>query len=319
MKRLKLSNIMLLIIFILISSCSGISTINKQKSSENVTQKQNGPSVKHMIVHPGMAVFTKFDLPTYVKQTPVLKCGEKEYEYYTQNQKALVVLGVGYFTKDLQQDCYWKAPNYEQKIATIQILPYKFPAARIHVDKKRVFLSKKDLARVKRERAMLQQIYDDSSSAPFFTEAFLSPLESVITSPYGERRIFNNKKKSYHLGIDFRARIGKPIRLSNDGKVVFAGDLFYTGNTVIVDHGMNIFTVYGHMSELKTQTGDFLHKGDIVGLAGMTGRSSGPHLHWGVKLHKEWINGFTLINASHVLQAELIKERDKSQNLVQDK
>ena len=131
-----------------------------------------------------------------------------------------------------------------------------------------------------------------------FNEPFEVPLDSYITSHYGNRRLFNNKKRSQHLGNDFRAAVGVPIPVANKGKVVFTGNLFYSGNVVIVDHGLNIFTAYGHLSKINVQEGMIVNKGTIVGLAGKTGRVSGPHLHWGVKINGSWIDGFSLVEES---------------------
>ena len=120
------------------------------------------------------------------------------------------------------------------------------------------------------------------------------PLNSVITSIYGIKRTYNKQHKGQHLGTDFRAPIGEKIPASNRGKIVFSGDLFYTGWTVIIDHGLDIFTVYGHLSKTLVEAGQIVQKGDLIGLAGNTGRSSGPHLHWGVKIQGQYIDGIDL-------------------------
>jgi len=156
-------------------------------------------------------------------------------------------------------------------------------------------LNPKDQARAEREQVVLNALYKKSAPLPYFTGAFKAPLDSTITSIYGMRRIYNKNHRSQHLGTDFRAPVGVPIPVANRGRVMFAGDLFYTGGTVIVDHGMDIFTVYGHMSEVKAVDGQVVNQGDIIGLAGSTGRSSGPHLHWGVKIHGQYIDGYSLI------------------------
>ena len=91
---------------------------------------------------------------------------------------------------------------------------------------------------------------------------------------------------------------GTKIPAVNNGKVVFTGDLFYSGHTVIVDHGLGIFTLYGHLSDMAVKVGDGVQKGDIVGLSGNTGRSTAPHLHWGVIIHGDDIDGLTLVEQS---------------------
>ena len=112
--------------------------------------------------------------------------------------------------------------------------------------------------------------------------------------------MFNNKKRSQHLGNDFRAAIGVPIPVSNRGRVVYVGNLFFSGNVVVVDHGLDIFTLYGHLSKIKTTKGSIVYIGDIIGLAGMSGRVSGPHLHWGVKINGNSVDGFSLSRESEL-------------------
>ena len=115
-----------------------------------------------------------------------------------------------------------------------------------------------------------------------------------MTSVYGTRRLFNNVRKSQHLGIDYRAKVGVPIPSSNKGKVVLAQNLFYTGNTVILDHGLGVFTLYGHLNKILVKKGDLVNRRQILGEAGKTGRVTGPHLHWGVKVNGHWVNGDVL-------------------------
>jgi murein DD-endopeptidase MepM/ murein hydrolase activator NlpD len=107
---------------------------------------------------------------------------------------------------------------------------------------------------------------------------------------------------STHLGNDFRAPEGTPIPTSNTGKVVYVGDLFYSGKTVIVDHGMQLFSMYAHLSKISVAVGATVNRGDIVGLSGATGRASGPHLHWGIKINGEWIDGFSLVEEYNALE-----------------
>lgn len=97
-----------------------------------------------------------------------------------------------------------------------------------------------------------------------------------------------------HLGTDFRAPMGTPVLASNKGKVVLAEDLFFSGNTILIDHGLSLFTMYAHLSKIDCKVGDVVEKGALIGHSGNTGRVSGPHLHWGVKVNGSWVDGFTL-------------------------
>jgi murein DD-endopeptidase MepM/ murein hydrolase activator NlpD len=171
-------------------------------------------------------------------------------------------------------------------------------AEKLKVDSKKIKLSPEAEKRVAEEQVVLNKIYQSSIPDFLFTESFGQPMDSVVTSVYGTKRVYNKQKKGQHLGIDYRAAIGDKVPASNAGKIVFSGDLFYTGWTVIIDHGMDIFTVYGHLSKTLVDQGDIVKRGDLIGLSGNTGRTSGPHLHWGTKVQGQYIDGFVLIEES---------------------
>ena len=116
------------------------------------------------------------------------------------------------------------------------------------------------------------------------------PLANEISTAFGTRRIINDKVMSSHRGLDIRGKTGEPVRASNNGRVVLAQDLFYGGNTVVLDHGQGIYTIYMHLSHFKVQEREMVSKGETVGLVGSTGRSTGPHLHFGVKVQNISVN-----------------------------
>ena len=203
-----------------------------------------------------------------------------------------------YFSDKKNHSCHLKISNKELPVIEFQVKPFEYKAEKLKVDSRRISLSKKDQQRAAREQRMLNEIYTQSANTPYFSAPFKAPLNSHITSVYGTRRVYNKAHRGQHLGTDFRAAVGVPIPATNRGKVLYAGDLFYTGWTVIIDHGLDIFSVYGHLSELKTETGSIVNIGDIIGLSGSTGRSSGPHLHWGLKIHGHYVDGYSLIEES---------------------
>jgi len=255
--------------------------------------------VSQIIIRPGMVDLLVFRMPGHLNGADLI-CNNKSMKYYIRKKWGISYLSESYFSKLNPYNCILKSAGISHKVSRVEVIDYKFPEERLNVAKKRVFLTLKDRKRVARERAILNKIYTSSTAQPLFNKAFDMPLKSLITSYYGTRRIFNNKKRSQHLGTDFRAGVGVPIPSANDGVVVFAGNLFYTGNAIIVDHGAGIFTVYGHLSRIEVTNGQKISKGQVLGLAGKTGRVSGPHLHWGVKVNNRWVDGFSLINASRI-------------------
>jgi murein DD-endopeptidase MepM/ murein hydrolase activator NlpD len=129
-------------------------------------------------------------------------------------------------------------------------------------------------------------------------------MSSEITSPFGNRRLFNKQLKSYHNGVDFRAPVGTPVFAANSGVVKIAENLFYSGNVVIVDHGNLIFTIYAHLSKIEVTADQQIEKGQQLGLTGATGRVSGPHLHWGVKVNGTAVNPIQFMRAMDSLISE---------------
>jgi murein DD-endopeptidase MepM/ murein hydrolase activator NlpD len=285
-----------IILLALTISCSGIKTINKDKEIAKIAVQKELPLVEtihEVTLRPGKATFVEFNI-NLADGKIILSCNKKKISFVVLNKKAKTLMGESYFSKLKPYKCMYN----NKEVLSVKVRDFPYKSEKLNVNKSRVTLSKKNLARVIKEREIKRKVYLKSSSYFLFNEPFMTPLNSYITSHYGNRRLFNNKKRSQHLGNDFRAAVGVPIPMANKGKVVYTGNLFYSGNVVIVDHGLNIFTAYGHLSKIKVQVGTIVNKGDIVGLAGKTGRVSGPHLHWGVKINGSWIDGFSLVEES---------------------
>ncbi|MFR8441736.1 MAG: M23 family metallopeptidase, partial [Campylobacter sp.] len=121
------------------------------------------------------------------------------------------------------------------------------------------------------------------------------PLNSKITSAFGNARTFNGELKSYHSGTDYRAAVGTGVRAANDGVVVIAKDRYYAGGSVVIDHGGGIYSQYYHLSEIKVALGDHVHKGDEIALSGESGRVSGPHLHFGIAINGVSVNPLSFV------------------------
>ena len=171
----------------------------------------------------------------------------------------------------------------------------------LNVNARHVTLSKKNLARVKQEKKEIRRIFASSSDARQWFGDFIKPMASETTSPFGTQRLFNNQHRSYHRGTDFRAKVGTPVYASNSGVVRMAKNLFYSGNLVIVDHGMNIFTLYAHLSKIQVNQGQIIARGQQIGLSGATGRVSGPHLHWGVKVNGVYVDPLQFLTIIYTL------------------
>jgi murein DD-endopeptidase MepM/ murein hydrolase activator NlpD len=186
-----------------------------------------------------------------------------------------------------------------------EIIAGKYRTDVLKVDPARVNPTKKNIQRSKKEARQVKLTYAEGSISGLWEGDFQFPMASEITSPFGNKRVFNGQLKSYHNGVDFRAPIGTPVFAANSGVVKMAENLFYSGNVVIIDHGNLIFTIYAHLSKIEVKAGQQIEKGQQLGLTGASGRVSGPHLHWGVKVNGAAVNPIQFVK----VMASLIKEQ----------
>ena len=190
-----------------------------------------------------------------------------------------------------------------------QKIPFKISAGSyrtdvLTVEPGKVNLKKSDLERVKREKKELKDIWQAASDYRLWDTGFQLPIQSDITSSFGNQRMFNDQLKSFHRGTDFRAPVGTPIMAANSGTVKLAKELFYSGNLVIVDHGTGIFSLYAHLSQIDVMAGQHIEKGQQIGLSGATGRVNGPHLHWGIKVNNTYVDPLQFVDAIKTLLTE---------------
>jgi murein DD-endopeptidase MepM/ murein hydrolase activator NlpD len=170
-----------------------------------------------------------------------------------------------------------------------------FPSDSLRVDPKFTKLSAAAKRQIARDREKLRTVWKDSPDRPLFTRAFLKPREDRTTAPYGTRRTFNGAVKSVHAGWDIDGDVGAPVLCTNDGVVRHAGDLYYSGGTLIVDHGLGIYSAYFHLSGYLVKEGDRVTRGQPCALVGDTGRVTGPHLHFGAKVGGSYIHPEALL------------------------
>jgi murein DD-endopeptidase MepM/ murein hydrolase activator NlpD len=156
-------------------------------------------------------------------------------------------------------------------------------------------LSPEVLERIRREQEQFARVFAVSAPQRLWARPFVGPLPKEITSPFGYRRVINGTPRAPHTGVDLKAAMETPVPAANHGRVVLLGDFFYSGKSLVLDHGGALFTVYFHLSEFKAEEGMEVKKGDVIALSGMTGRVTGPHLHWGARMNGARIDPFQLI------------------------
>jgi hypothetical protein len=213
---------------------------------------------------------------------PVYENPAREAGYY------IGLIGIGYYNKPEKVSVTLEWTNrqgYHSTDFPLEIVNGQFKSEKLKVPPRKVSPTKKDQSRIVRERSEIKTVYASSHAARLWHSSFQRPANGKVTSPFGSKRLLNGKVRSYHGGLDFRAPTGTPIYAANDGIVRLAKNLFYSGNHVIVDHGMELFTGYSHLSEFRVEPGQTVYKGQEIGLAGATGRVNGPHLHWSTRIN----------------------------------
>lgn len=181
---------------------------------------------------------------------------------------------------------------------TMRIRAKAFPTRRLTVDPRFVEPPPEAQARIAREAKELTAIWAASVGERLWTGPFAEPVPDAATSAFGSRSVFNGQPRSPHGGADFSSPSGRPIVSPNSGKVVLARDLYYTGQTVVVDHGLGLLSLFAHMSAIDVVEGAVVKTGDALGKVGATGRVTGPHLHWTVRLGGARVDPLALIEVT---------------------
>ncbi|HXY00703.1 MAG TPA: M23 family metallopeptidase [Candidatus Limnocylindrales bacterium] len=172
----------------------------------------------------------------------------------------------------------------------------KFPTERLTVEKQFVQPDPEQLKRIEEDQKKMRAIYDTLTPERLWDGKFRLPLQDMAAGGnFGRRRILNGEARSPHAGVDFPALAGTPVFASQSGKIVLAEELFYSGNTVVIDHGYGIYTLYAHLSEIGVHSGDAVEAGAQIGKVGATGRVTGPHLHWGLTIQRARVNALKIV------------------------
>ncbi|OFW27032.1 MAG: hypothetical protein A3H27_07380 [Acidobacteria bacterium RIFCSPLOWO2_02_FULL_59_13] len=171
----------------------------------------------------------------------------------------------------------------------------RFPTRTLTVEENYVNPPAEELARIQREGQRVASIFEAVSPDRLWDESFLRPVPGPPTSNFGKRSIFNGQPRSPHGGMDFRAGEGTPVKAPNTGKVVLAANLYFAGNVVILDHGLGLYSYFAHLSRITASEGELVSKGAVVGHVGATGRVTGPHLHWSLRLSGARVDPLSLV------------------------
>jgi murein DD-endopeptidase MepM/ murein hydrolase activator NlpD len=176
----------------------------------------------------------------------------------------------------------------------VDVQRHAFPTRRLKVDPDLVNPPPDMLERINRETRELNEVWRAPSGSRFWT-TFVRPVPDDANSAFGTRSFYNGEARSPHTGADFLSPSGRPVHAPAAGRVVLAGERYFTGNTVVIDHGLGLFSLLAHLSEIDVQAGATVAADDVVGKVGATGRVTGAHLHWTVRLNGARVDPLSLL------------------------
>jgi murein DD-endopeptidase MepM/ murein hydrolase activator NlpD len=219
------------------------------------------------------------------------------------DKKNVKVSEDGYFVFGIDRDRKFdltitKINNGKKEKIIKKVLKRKYNIQRIDgLEESKVTPPESVYKRIKKENNKIGEARAINSDLPFFKNQFIMPVEGIISGVYGSQRILNGKPRWPHYGIDIAAKKGTMIKSSGSGVVTMAeDDLYYTGGTIIMDHGHGISTIYSHLETILVSVGDKINKGDLIGTVGSTGRSTGPHLDFRVNWFQTRLDPMSILN-----------------------
>lgn len=271
-KKMTFLGVLALALFLPIAGAGAFSRADIALSSYRISQGESG----------SLVIRTEKGLKprAFWKGSPIFLVSDREEENWH-----------GFFGVDLDADP-GKAllevellPSKEKKSIEVTIEEKDWGVRVLTLPREMVELDKDTLERVSREARVMKEALETTPQAPQWSEPFQRPLEGEVVGPFGRRSIINEMPRSPHSGVDLRAAKGTPVYSIHEGKVILVVEHFFSGRSVVIDHGGAIQSMYFHLEESKVQEGQEVRKGQIIGLVGATGRATGPHLHFGMRVN----------------------------------
>jgi murein DD-endopeptidase MepM/ murein hydrolase activator NlpD len=178
----------------------------------------------------------------------------------------------------------------------ISVVSGRFPSQKLKVPPAFVEPPASELERIREDKEKVGRVWGSGDPRRMWIGPFALPVDAAATDNFGSRRVLNGKPRSSHEGADLAAPAGAPVTAPGPGRVALADNLYFSGGTVILDHGAGLFTMYFHLSRIDVEAGDAVAAGGRLGAVGATGRATGPHLHWGARLNRSRINPLGLLH-----------------------
>lgn len=247
-------------------------------------------------LQPGEVLLVSLPDPAGVRSAVVV-FRDREYILSDAQRFAFVGLDLGLEPGSYSMTVTFERTNGDREAVRRDIVveAKEFPRKKLWVKESFAVPPKEVEERIRREAELVAWVYGIITPRWLGDGAFFQPNEGKVFPNCGQRRIYNDAPRSTHAGVDIAAPQGDPIRAANAGKVVLASHLYLSGKAVIIDHGLGVFSFYGHMSKILVKRGQAVGKGDVIGKCGTTGRSTGPHLHWAVRVFDSRVDPFSLL------------------------
>ncbi len=217
---------------------------------------------------------------------PSVYYGKKRVLVRRNGKQWEAIVGISLFTKAGVHELRIVSAHQKIYLRQFSVHSKKYKEQHLTIKNKRmVNPNAQDMKRIRAEKKLIDAALARWTPQAHVATRFIWPVKGIISSPFGLRRFFNKQPRKPHSGLDIAARAGTVIKAPADGTVITTGDYFFDGNTVLIDHGQGLITLYCHMSKIRVKPGMKVKQGEIIGKVGMTGRATGPHLHWGVSLN----------------------------------
>ncbi len=212
-----------------------------------------------------------------------------------------ILLGVG-LTRTLRPEVlrltYSVGGKKQEVQCAVDVKDKKYPEQRLTLPASMATLSKKNLTRYYKEKKVITAALGQQSPGRFWSLPLTRPVPGSVSSAFGLTRFINDQPRAPHRGVDFRGGMGVPVKACADGIVELVADHYFSGRSVYLDHGQGVTSVYFHLSQILVKQGQMVHKGQVLGKMGRTGRATGPHLHFGLYVLGEPVNPLPLMDAT---------------------
>ena len=209
------------------------------------------------------------------------------------------LLGIDLSTRPAKYEIKVVVTNEESRVysntLSLKVERVDFGVQKLSLPSSMVDLDAKTLKRVNREAKKLEALFQGFRDERLWRGAFILPVEGELSTTFGLNRIINRQPRGPHTGIDLRAEEGTPVLACNSGVIVLMDELFFSGKSLILDHGWGLYSMYFHLSEVLVKEGDRVSTGTLLGRVGSTGRSTGPHLHWGIRMNGARVDPLSLV------------------------